>query len=103
MSDLAEYIELELVPDPPDTVSSTKGKVRSMIEDILVESGNGDLIANGQIDIKVEKTFPSDEAIIVGKTFISQVGVEVIKLILPELKKKFKKVEKRKKSKKKKK
>lgn len=90
MSDPLESIELELEPIPPDTIASSKAELASIIQQVLQEAGKDELLQNGEIDIQVEKTFPTDAAIIVGLTFLSGVALETYKvLILPALKKRF--------------
>jgi len=90
MPEPLESIELELEPIPPDTIASSKAELVSIIQQIFQEAGKEDLLSNGQIDIQVEKTFPTDAAMIVGLTFLSGVALETYKvLVLPALKKRF--------------
>lgn len=90
MPETPEVIELELTPIPPDTIASAKADLMPLIEATLREAGRSDLLSDGQIHIQVEKTFPTDAAIIVGLTLLSQLAVETYKgLILPKLKQRF--------------
>ena len=92
----AEYIELTIQPIPPDTVSSVKADLLPTIEDALREAGRERLLTEGQIQIEVEQTFPTDEVIVVGFTLLSGVALATYKeIILPELKKRFKAWQKR--------
>ncbi len=53
-------------------------------------------MTSGEFQIEVEKTFPTDPAVVVGLTFLSQIAVETYKaIILPRLKKRFLVKEKR--------
>jgi len=91
MLEIPEVIELELTPIPPDTIASTKEELMPLIEATLREAGRGDLLSEEHIQIQVEKTFPTDAAIIVGLTLLSGIASETYKeLILPALKRRFK-------------
>jgi hypothetical protein len=90
MSIPLEVVELELIPIPPDTVASVKQELIPLIEAALHEAGKDELFANTHIQIQVEKTFPTDMAIMVGLTFLSGIALETYKeIILPALKKRF--------------
>ena len=92
----AEYIELSIRPIPPDTVSSVKAEILPIVEAALRETGQEHLLTTGEFQIEVEKTFPTDPAIVVGLTFLSQIAVETYKaIILPRLKNRFQVKEKR--------
>ena len=92
----AEYIELSIRPIPPDTVSSVKAEILPIVEAALREAGQEQLLTTGEFQIEVEKTFPTDPAIVVGLTFLSQIAVETYKaIILPRLKNRFQVKEKR--------
>ena len=90
MAEPFESIELELEPIPPDTIASSKAELLSIIRQVLQEAGEDDLLSTDQINIQVEKTFPTDAVVVVGFTFLSGVALETYKaLILPVLKKRF--------------
>lgn len=90
MPETPEVIELELTPIPPDTIASAKEELMSLIEATLREAGLEDLLSEEHIQIQIEKTFPTDAAIIVGLTLLSGIALETYKgLILPRLKKRF--------------
>lgn len=90
MTEPLESFELELEPIPPDTIASSKAELMSIIQQVLKEVGKDNLLSDGQIDIQVEKTFPTDAAIVVGLTFLSGAALETYKaLVLPALKKRF--------------
>jgi hypothetical protein len=90
MTEVSESIELELEPIPPDTIASSKAELTSIIQKALQEAEQDDLLSNAQINIQVEKTFPTDAVIVVGFTFLSGVALETYKaLVLPALKKRF--------------
>jgi hypothetical protein len=90
MSDPVEVIELELIPIPPDTIAAGKAELMPLVEAALDEAGQADLLSDQHLEIQIEKTFPTDEAIIVGLTFLSQAGIEVFKeFILPRLRQRF--------------
>jgi hypothetical protein len=83
-----EHIELTIVPIPPDTVASVKAELEQKVEAALREAGRESLLADGQIQIEIEQTFPTDQVIIVGVTLLSGVALETIKEVaLPYLKK----------------
>lgn len=91
-----EYIELSIEPIPPDTVSSVKTQILPTIESALRQVGKEQLLAEEQIQVEVEQTFPTDAVIIVGFTLLSGVALETYKeIVLPELKKHFKAWQKR--------
>ncbi len=91
-----EYIELTIQPIPPDTVSSVKAELLPTIEAALREAGQEQLLAEGQIQIEVEQTFPTDEVIVVGFTLLSGIALETYKeIVLPALKKRFRAWQKR--------
>jgi len=90
MSEPLEVIELELTPILPDTIASAKEELIPIIEAALRDAGKEALLSEEHIQIQIEKTFPTDAAIIVGLTFLSQLAVETYKaIILPELKRRF--------------
>lgn len=85
-----ETVELEIKPIPPDTVASVKEELIPLVETTLREAGRENLLSDEQIQIEIEKTFPVDQAIIVGLAFLSGIALETYKaLILPKLKKRF--------------
>jgi hypothetical protein len=90
MPEFASEIELELTPIPPDTIASGKAEVQAIIEASLREHGQTQALTDEQIQVSLEKTFPTDAVIIVALTFASQLAVETYKaIILPALKKRF--------------
>ena len=94
--DEPEYIELSIQPIPPDTVSSVRAELLPVIEDALRQAGQEQLLKEGQIQIEVERTFPTDEVIVIGFTLLSGIALETYKeIILPALKKRFRASQKR--------
>jgi hypothetical protein len=92
----AEYIELTIQPIPPDTISSVKADLRPIIEAALREAGQEHLLTEGQIQVEVEQTFPTDQIITVGLTLLSGIALETFKeVVLPRLKKHFRTKQKR--------
>ena len=90
MSEIREVFRLELTPIPPDTIASAKEELMPLIEATLRGTGRADLLSDEHIQIQVEKTFPTDAAIIVGLTLLSGIALETYKgLILPVLKEHF--------------
>ncbi len=90
MPEVSDMIELELTPIPPDTIASGKAEVLAIIEASLRTHGQAQLLADDQIRVAVEKTFPTDAVLIVGLTFVSQLAIETYKaIILPALRKRF--------------
>ena len=95
-----EVVELILKPIPPDTVASVKAEVLSYIQAVLKEQGRDELLANGQIIVEVEKTFPTDQVVNLGLTLLSSLALETFKaIILPKLKERFETKRKRRKGK----
>ena len=88
MNDVAEFIELELRPIPPDTVASAKQDVVPLIEEALRTHGPSQLLPQ-HVLVEVQRTFPTNEAIIVGLTFLAGVGLETYKFILDVLRERF--------------
>ena len=81
-------IELTIVPIPPDTLDSVKAELEQRIEATLREAGQESLLAEGQIQIEVERPFPTDQVIVIGVTLLSGVALETFKsVVLPHLKK----------------
>jgi len=92
----SEYIELTIQPIPPDTVSSVKAELRPTIEAALRQAGQEQLLTEGQIQVEVEQTFPTDQVINVGLTLLSGIALETFKeIVLPWLKKRFRTRQKR--------
>ena len=61
-----------------------------LIEATLHGTGRADLLSDEHIQIQVEKTFPTDAAIMVGLTLLSGIALETYKkVILPVLKQRF--------------
>lgn len=95
-----QVVELTIKPIPPDTIASVKAELLPYIRSILKEQGKDNLLTDGEIVIEVEKTFPTDEIVVIGLTLLSQVALETFKtLILPKLKKRFETRQKRRKGK----
>ena len=91
-----EYIEVTIEPIPPDTISSAKAEILPTIETALRGAGQEGLLTDGQIQVEVEQTFPTDEVIIVGFTLLSGIALETYKeIVLPVLKKRFRAWQKR--------
>lgn len=88
MNDAADFIELELRPIPPDTVASVKQDVVPLIEEALRNAGPAQLLPQ-QVLVEVQRTFPTNEAIVVGLTFLAGVGLETYKFILDVLRERF--------------
>jgi hypothetical protein len=85
-----KYIELSIVPIPPDTASSVKSELFPIIQTALRETGQEQLLTSGEIQVEVEKTFPTDEVVVVGLALLSQIALETYKeILLPRLKKRF--------------
>ena len=92
-----EYIELTIQPIPPDTVSSAKADLLPTIEAALREAGREQLLTEGQMQVEMEQTFPTDQVIVVGLTLLSGIALETYKeIVLPWLKKRFRTKQKRK-------
>jgi len=89
MDDAAEFIELELRPIPPDTVASVKQDVEQVIQEALRSREQARLLPSPQVLVEVQRTFPTNEAIIVGLTFLAGVGLETYKFILDVLRERF--------------
>jgi hypothetical protein len=84
----AEYIELTIEPIPPDTVSFARGEIRSIIQAALSEACREEL--SSEFQVEVAQTFPTDAAVSILLTLLSQIAVETYKeLVLPRLKKRF--------------
>jgi hypothetical protein len=90
MAEIEEVIDLELVPIPPDTLASGKEEIIHLIETLLHDSGQEQLLSDNKIQIQIEQTFPTDQAIVIVLTFLSGVALEAFKMvILPGLKRRF--------------
>ena len=89
MSEQIETIELELRPIPPDTTASVKQEIMPLIETAFHQAGQPELLTNGQVEVEIERTFPTDEAIVVGLTFLAGIGLETYKVILEVLRERY--------------
>lgn len=86
-----EVIELLLEPIPPDTLDTIKAELMSCIEEALKKAEREELLAKGEIKVEIEKTFPTDQVILVAFTLLSTMALETYKEIaLPKLKERFK-------------
>jgi len=86
----AKYLEVTIEPIPPDTISSAKAEILPLIEAALRETGREQLLTDGQMQIEIERTFPTDEVIVIGFTLMSGIAFETYKaIVLPVLKKRF--------------
>jgi len=98
-----EVIELTIAPIPPDTVASVKAELLSYIEEVLRRADREELLAKGELQVEIEKTFPTDQVILVAFTLLSAMALETYKeIVLPKLKERFETKEKRRKEGKKK-
>ena len=89
MNDVVEFAELELRPIPPDTVASAKGDVEQVIQQALRNNKQAQCFPSPQVLFDVQRTFPTDEAIIVGLTFLAGIGIETYKFLLDILRDRF--------------
>ncbi len=89
MSEQIEMIELKVYPIPPDTIASAKQEIMPLIETAARQGAQSDLLMNGQVEVEIERTFPADEAIIVGLTFLAGIGIETYKVILEVLRERY--------------
>jgi hypothetical protein len=89
MNDVVEFAELELRPIPPDTVASAKGDVEQVIQQALRDNKQAQRLPSPQVLVDVQRTFPTDEAIIVGLTFLAGIGIETYKFLLDILRDRF--------------
>lgn len=67
---------MTIQPIPPDTLSSVKAELLPTIEAVLREAGQERLLAEGQIQVEVEQTFPTDEVVVVGFGLLSGIALE---------------------------
>jgi hypothetical protein len=89
MNDVVEFAELELRPIPPDTVASAKQDVEQLIQQALRTDEQTQLLPSPQVLVDVQRTFPTNEAIIVGLTFLAGIGLETYKFVLDMLRDRF--------------
>jgi hypothetical protein len=90
MGEIQKVIELEITPIPPDTISSTREELAPTIEDALRKAGHDNLLKQAQIEIRVEKTFPTSIVVVAIVNLFSKMAFEVFKqIILPELKRHY--------------
>jgi len=89
MNDDVGFAELELRPIPPDTVASAKQDVEQLIQQALRNQAQAQFLPQPQVLVDVQRTFPTNEAIIVGLTFLAGVGLETYKFILDMLRERF--------------
>jgi len=95
-SETLEVLELTIIPIPPDTVTTVKAELLPYIEETLEEQGQESLLAEGQIQIEIERTFPTDQVVTVAVTLLSSIALETFKeVVLPRLKKRFETKQKR--------
>lgn len=89
MNDVVEFAELELRPIPPDTAASATQDVEQLIQQALRNDQHAQLLPSPQVLVDVQRTFPTNEAIIVGLTFLAGIGIETYKFILDILRERF--------------
>jgi len=92
-----EIIELLLEPIPPDTVDTIKAELVPLVQEALREAGREHLLVDGEIRIKIEKTFPIDWvelsriATVAMFALATDIAVESYKaFVVPAIKKRFK-------------
>ena len=89
--EVKEIFELVVIPNPPDNVMTVKEELLPYIKKTLKEKNLDPLLSKGEIQFDVEKTFPTDEVVIIVVTLLSGMALETFKeIILPELKRRFK-------------
>ena len=90
MDERAETVELAITPIPPDTASATKDELLAYVEQTLRDAGHADLLAAGQLQVEVERTFPTDAAVLLGITVLSRMAEETFRqVVLPALKRRY--------------
>jgi hypothetical protein len=101
MADSVEVIELEISPIPPDTIDSCRAKLLPYIEATLREAGQDSILSQEHMNIQLERTFPTDAAIIAVITLLTGMALKTYEaVVITGLKKKFNVREKRKSKKK---
>jgi len=90
MPEEIQSIQVEITPIEPDTIASVRNDWLPLIQESLRQSGNEQLLTEGQITVEKEQTFPTDAAIVIGLTFLSKVAYDTWKaIILPRLQERF--------------
>jgi len=92
-----EIIELLLEPIPPDTADTIKAELVPLVQEALREAGREQLLVDGEIRIKIEKTIPIDWielsriATVAVFALATGIAVESYKaFVIPAIKKRFK-------------
>lgn len=90
MDESNDTTEFAIVPIPPDTLSSTKDDLIPYIEQALRAAGYDNLLADEQIRLEIEQTFPVDATVMLGITALSRMAEEAFRqVILPALKRRY--------------
>ena len=91
-----EYIEVIAEPIPPDTLSSVETDLVPTVQATLREAGREKLLAEEDIRVMAEKTFPSDDVVVVLFRLASPVALATYhEIVLPALKERFRVLQKR--------
>jgi hypothetical protein len=90
VSEAGARYELRLTPVPPDTAASVREDVMSVIEAALRDAGKEGFLAQKQMEVEVEETFPMDPITLIAITLLSNMAFETYKqVVLPALKRRF--------------
>lgn len=91
-----EYIEVIAEPISPDTLSSVEADLVPTVETTLREAGREELLAEGDIQVMAERTFPSDDVVVVLFRLASPVALATYQeIVLPALKERFQVLQRR--------
>ena len=91
-----EEIEVIAAPLPPDTVASIETELPHKIKTALQTADREQLLTKGEMQINIEKTFPTDDAVVLVFRLASEVAFETYKeIVLPNLKTDYKVLQKR--------
>lgn len=85
-----QQVKLEVRPTGTETVDLIADRVPRYIEQLVKEDDKAELLANDEIQIEVEETFPTAEVVVIALTFLTQAAIEYWKYRLEKkLKEKY--------------
>jgi hypothetical protein len=90
MSESIEVLEIAVSAFAPDTASIVRDETMPLIEEALQDANQLDLLANGNLSIEMEETFPTDPLTIFLVTSLTREASKIIdQVVIPALQKRF--------------
>ena len=71
-----QQVKLQVQPTGTESVDLIKDQLPKYIDQVIREDGKETLLANNELQLEFEETFPTTEVIIIGLTLLSQAAIE---------------------------